>query len=79
MGVLAIVFLACAVLVVIGAEWPRIETRVGAPAWSRRSRARRKRSFTVIEGEQDDDFAESVKRDLANLPVLGDPEDRSRR
>jgi hypothetical protein len=39
--------------------------------------------LTLVEGEggpgDQDDFERSVARDLENLPVLGDPEDRSRR
>jgi hypothetical protein len=77
-GVLAVVLLGCAVLVVIGAEWPRLSARLGADARGRRSRARRKRSFKVVEGDSDE-FAESVQRDLENLPVLGERDDRSRR
>jgi hypothetical protein len=77
-GVLAVVLLACAVLVVIGAEWPRLGARLGADARGRRSRARRKRSLVVVEGDRDE-FAESVKRDLDDLPVIEERDDHSRR
>jgi hypothetical protein len=77
-GVLAVVLLGCAVLVLIGAEWPRLSGRLGADARGRRLRARRKRSFTVVEGDSDE-FAESVQRDLENLPVLGERDDSTRR
>jgi hypothetical protein len=78
-GVLAIVLAACAVLLLLGAEWPRISRRFGLEARSERRRARRKRRLTVVQPEDSDDFAESVERDLANLPVFGDPDERSRR
>jgi hypothetical protein len=78
-GVLAIVLAACAVLVLLGAEWPWISRRFGLEARSERRRARRKRRLTVVPPEDSDDFAESVERDLANLPVFGDPDERSRR
>lgn len=76
-GLVAIVLLACAVLVLVGAEWPRLSRRFGSEARAGRVRARRKRGLTVIEGE--DGFAESVERDLANLPVIEERDDRSRR
>lgn len=83
MGVIAIVLLACSLLVLLGAEWPRIAPHVGGEAWSARSRRRRKQRLTVIEGEEgeeaNDDFAKSVERDLANLPVIGERDDRTRR
>ena len=77
MGLVAIVLLACAVLVLLGAEWPRLSKRFGSEARAGRARARRKSGFTVIEGE--DEFAASVERDLANLPVIEERDDRSRR
>jgi hypothetical protein len=74
MGVMAIVLLACAFVLVAGAEWPRLSAKVGSEGRATRKRARRKESFTVIEGDatgaDSDDFAKSVERDLANLPVL---------
>ena len=79
MGTFAIVLLVCAVILVIGAEWPRISARIGADARAGRSRRRRKEKLTVIEGEGADDFAASVERDLANLPVIEERDDRSRR
>ena len=80
-GIVAIVLLACAVLVLVGAEWPRLSERVGAPAWAARSRSRRKQRLQLIQGQEegDDEFAKSVERDLANLPVIEERDDRSRR
>jgi hypothetical protein len=81
-GVVAIVLAACALLIVIAAEWPRIAGRTGwnVEARPRRARRRRRRAdLTVIEGGDSDDFARSVERDLENLPVIEDRDDRSRR
>ena len=75
----ALVLAICAVLLVVGAEWPRVGKRLGADARATRSRRRRKERLTVIDGERQDDFAESVERDLANLPVTEERDDRSRR
>jgi hypothetical protein len=46
-----------------------------------RSRRRRKAELTLITGDEadQDDFAASVERDLANLPVIDAPDDRSSR
>ena len=81
MGIFAVVLLACAVLLLVAAEWPRLTARFGGDTGTRRVRRRRKAHLTVIEGEaaMDDDFAASVERDLANLPVIGERDDRSRR
>jgi hypothetical protein len=79
-GGIAIGLLIAAVLVVIGAEWPRLSERIGADAWAARSRKRRKEKLILIQGEEeDDDFVKSVERDLADLPVLDEHEDRPRR
>ena len=74
MGVLALVLLGCAALLVLGAEWSRVSGRFEGLR-SERSRTRRKRRLTVVEGGEDDDFAASVERDLANLPTI-DPDRR---
>ena len=80
-GIFAVVFLACAVLLVVGAEWPRIAGRFGADGRAVRSRRRRKAELTLITGDEadQDDFAASVERDLASLPVIDAPDDRSSR
>jgi hypothetical protein len=77
--VLAIVLLACVVVLVGAAEWPRLSGRLGAERRTEKRRARRKQRFEVIDGEGGDDFAASVERDLANLPVIEERDDRSRR
>lgn len=81
-GIIAIVLLACAALVLIGAEWPRLSERYGETAWASRARRKQKKRMRLIRGaeeEESDDFAKSVERDLANLPVTGESDDRSRR
>jgi hypothetical protein len=81
-GTFATVLLALAVLLLLAAEWPRIAARFGGDARASRARSRRKGRLTVIEGQaeaEDDDFAASVERDLANLPVIEERDDRSRR
>jgi hypothetical protein len=76
-SVVGAVLLACAVLVLIGAEWPRLESRFGVDARRRRERARRKESFRLVRSDGDsDDFAASVERDLANLPTIEEREER---
>jgi hypothetical protein len=63
-----IVLLVLAAAVVIGAEWSRVGRLVGADARRQRERRRRKASFKVIRSEEEE-FAESVQRDLDNLPT----------
>jgi hypothetical protein len=76
-SVLAVVLIACAVLLVIGAEWPRLtsKARTGAEARPRRRRSRSKPQLHVIQGDSED-FAESVRRDLDRLPVIEERDDR---
>jgi hypothetical protein len=64
-----IVLLICAVAVVIGAEWSRVNGVMGAEARRRRERSKRKASFRVIRSEEEE-FAASVERDLAELPTI---------
>jgi hypothetical protein len=81
-GIIAIVLLACAVLVLVGAEWPRLSERFGGRAWNARARRKQKERLKLIHGEEeeaDEEFAKSVERDLANLPVIGERDDRSHR
>jgi D-serine dehydratase len=74
-----IALLALAVALVIGAEWPRLGTRIdarmGADARRRRERARRKANLRVVRDDADD-FAASVERDLAQLPTIDETERR---
>ena len=76
MSWLYIALLAVAVLLVAGAEWPRLEQRFGVDSRRRRQRARRKASLRVVRDDEADEFAASVERDLANLPTIDDRERR---
>lgn len=75
MSWLFVALLACAVVVLIGAEWPRLSPKLGVEARRRRSRAKRKSNLKLLRSESDK-FAESVERDLAELPTT---EERERR
>ena len=76
MSWLYIALLAVAVLLVAGAEWPRLGERFGADSRRRKQRARRKASLRVVRDGEADEFAASVERDLANLPTIDDRERR---
>ena len=76
MGWLWIALLACAVLLVIGAEWPRLTGRLGLEARRSRQRARRKGNLKLLRTESDE-FAASVQRDLSQLPTI-EEHDRKR-
>jgi hypothetical protein len=78
-SVLAVVLIACAILLVIGAEWPRLgaSAKIGAGRRPKRRRSRSRAQLRVIEGDSDD-FAESVRRDLDRLPVIEERDDRRR-
>ena len=65
--------LACAVAALVIAEWPRISAVVGSEARARRDRARRKSQLKVVRTDRDD-FAESVQRDLDQLPTIEEHE-----
>jgi hypothetical protein len=80
-GILAVVLAVCALLLVLGAEWPRISARLGGRGirMSSPRRRRRKQRLRVVEPVEDDDFAASVQRDLENLPVLEERDGKSRR
>ena len=71
-----IVLLICAAAVVVGAEWSRLTGLVGADARRQRERRRRKASFKVISTEEEE-FAASVERDLAELPTIEEKDRRS--
>jgi hypothetical protein len=70
--------LAAAVVVLVGAEWPRLNGRLGAQARARRERARRKASLQLLRTDHDD-FTASVERDLANLPTIEEHDTKRRR
>jgi hypothetical protein len=68
-----VVLLACAVAVVVAAEWPRLSGRFGMDARARKDRARRKARLRVVRTERDE-FAASVQRDLDELPTIEEQE-----
>jgi hypothetical protein len=76
---LYIALLALAVAIVVGAEWPRLESRFGkrvrADARRKRDRAKRKESLRLVHTDADD-FAASVERDLAQLPTIEETDHR---
>ena len=76
MSWLYIALLAVAVVLVAGAEWPRLGVCLGVFSRRRRQRARRKASLRVVRDDEADEFAASVERDLANLPTIDDRERR---
>ena len=71
--------LAGAVLVLLAAEWPRLNERLGLDerlaARERRSRAQRKAKLRVVRDESED-FEASVRRDLERLPTIEKPDRR---
>ena len=69
MSWLSIVLLAAALVVLIGAEWPRLEERFGARARRQRERNRRKQNLRLLRTETEE-FAASVERDLSKLPTI---------
>ena len=79
MSWLYIALLALAVAIVVGAEWPRLEPRLGARvgpgARRKRDRAKRKAALRVVPTDADD-FAASVERDLARLPTIEETDRR---
>lgn len=69
MSWLWIVLLALAAVVVVGAEWPRLASRLGLEARERRDRARRKANLKLLRSESEE-FAASVERDLSQIPTI---------
>jgi hypothetical protein len=65
--------LAGAVLVLVGAEWPRLSDRFGLDerleARERRARAERRSKLHVVRDESEE-FEASVRRDLDRLPTI---------
>ena len=71
MSWLIVALLACAVAVLVAAEWPRLEGRLGFEARRKRQRQRRKASLKLLRNETEE-FAASVERDLSQLPTIDD-------
>ncbi len=73
MSVVWIALLACAVVVLVAAEWPRLDRWLGSEARRGRERARRKANLKVIRADESlEEFAASVERDLSKLPTIDD-------
>lgn len=76
----SLALLALAIVVLVGAEWPRLESRFGREARRLRERSRRKSTFKLLRGTEEDpeallraesdEFAASVERDLSQLPTI---------
>ena len=75
-----VALLAGAVVVLIAAEWPRLEGRFGLQGRRRRERMRRKAKLQVVRTEPDEaeEFAASVERDLSLLPTIDERDERRR-
>jgi hypothetical protein len=66
-----LVLLACAVAVLVLAEWTRLDRWVGSEARRGRERAKRKQNLKLIRSEESlEEFAASVERDLSRLPTI---------
>jgi hypothetical protein len=73
LGLLWLILLACAVAVLVAAEWPRLSARYGPERLRLRSRSRRKSQLKLLQTpDETDEFAASVERDLAQLPTTRD-------
>jgi hypothetical protein len=72
-SVVWIALLACAVGVLIAAEWQRLDRWFGTEARRGRERARRKANLKVIRSDESlEEFAASVERDLSQIPTIDD-------
>ena len=69
-----LILFACALAVLIAAEWPRLSASLGPERRRLRGRSRRKSQLTLLQTPEDesDEFAASVERDLAKLPTTRD-------
>jgi hypothetical protein len=74
LGWVWLILVACAVAVLIAAEWPRLSPRIGLEGRRRRARSRRKSQLKLVRppADESDEFAASVERDLAQLPTTRD-------
>jgi hypothetical protein len=65
--------LVAAAVIVVAAEWLRVQRAFGSDARRRRERDRRKAKLHVIVNEDVDEFEASVRRDLESLPTIEEP------
>ena len=73
MSVVWIALFVAALVVLVAAEWPRLDRAFGREGRRGRERARRKANLKVIRTEDADsleEFAASVERDLSRLPTI---------
>lgn len=71
MSAVWVILLAFALVVLVAAEWPRLDRWLGLDARRSRDRARRKQNLKLIRSEESlEEFAASVQRDLSNLPTI---------
>ena len=71
MGVVWIALFVAALIVLVAAEWPRLDRAFGREGRRGRERARRKANLKVIRNEDSlEEFAASVERDLDRLPTI---------
>ncbi len=75
MSWLFIGLLAAAVVVLAGAEWPRLAVHAGTRTRQKRARARQKAQLRLLKTESDE-FAASVQRDLEKLPTIEEHDPR---
>jgi len=70
-SVVWIALFAAALVVLVAAEWPRLDRAFGKEGRRGRERARRKANLKVIRNEDSlEEFAASVERDLDRLPTI---------
>ena len=71
MSVVWIALFVAALVVLVAAEWPRLDRVFGREGRRGRERARRKANLKVIRNEDSlEEFAASVERDLDRLPTI---------
>lgn len=72
MSVVWIALFVAALVVLVAAEWPRLDRAFGSEGRRGRERARRKANLKVIRNDEDslEEFAASVERDLDRLPTI---------
>jgi hypothetical protein len=72
---LSIALLAAALLILVGAEWPRLSERFGGGRRKKRARDRRKAALRIVRTESEE-FVASVERDLDQLPTIEERDQR---
>ena len=68
-----IALLACSLVLLAAAEWPRLAVRLGRDSRREKARARRKANLRLLRPEprsESEEFEASVQRDLSRLPTI---------